>query len=437
MCFKILLIGTVHVVKLDNKENSMFHHVGKKIFLLMLFVSLVVASASAVENKNLSNTQLNSVMGVVTNMILASDIDEPLNLVYPPSSQFNPIKTINISTPKYLESYIDPVFETKVTKVTEKNYFNYATTPTHPYPKTQAWNSDGTYLRIRNTIIDGNTYSPLFDIFYMNEMKWSHLDSNTIYGITNMAKGRFAKQNIKTGDIHIIKEFDGYEKVLIGPYEGNMDWSDDKLVLSAKSNNDLIAIVYSIETSATVATKTFPDIWDKLDWVTISPSGEYILMNWIDGQGEGEEVNSIYLYDKYLNFIRVLSTQGQHGDLGYNKKGDEVYVQFEFGAANLGVWSYTLKDVGRTQELPNKYGGGHISCQNYLRKGWCYISTNQEEYKEVYALKLDGSGMVQRFAQHHQKSSARGSPSPDGTKIIFQSTFDDTTDLSSFVVEMK
>ncbi|MGV6860077.1 MAG: hypothetical protein ACWA5X_14025 [bacterium] len=39
--------------------------------------------------------------------------------------------------------------------------------------------------------------------------------------------------------------------------------------------------------------------------------------------------------------------------------------------------------------------------------GWCYVSTNAEDYKEAFALKLDGSGRVNRFAQ-----TGKSAPTP-------------------------
>ena len=51
----------------------MFNHVGKKIFSLMLLMLFTAQSASALEDNNLTNTQLYAVMGVVTNMILLSN----------------------------------------------------------------------------------------------------------------------------------------------------------------------------------------------------------------------------------------------------------------------------------------------------------------------------------------------------------------------------
>jgi len=159
-----------------------------------------------------------------------------------------------------------------------------------------------------------------------------------------------------------------------------------------------------------------------LDWVSISPHGNYVLINWKDkpNNENTDARSSIYQYDINLNFIRTLADQGQHGDIGVDNNDQEVYVQFEFGKEN-GVWSYRLDDANRTRLLPNKYNGGHVSCRNYKRKGWCYLSTIAKGYREVFALKLDGSGTVNRFAQTHTigLTSSQGGVNPDGTKVLF------------------
>ena len=124
-----------------------------------------------------------------------------------------------------------------------------------------------------------------------------------------------------------------------------------------------------------------------------------------------------------MNFIRKLANQGEHGDIGVDSHNKEVYVQFEFGPEN-GIWSYRLDDGKRTRLLPSKYNGGHVSCRNFKRKGWCYLSTSEEGYKEVFALKLDGSGIVNRFAQTHAVGfGSQVGVNPDGTKVLFMSNW--------------
>jgi len=55
-----------------------------------------------------------------------------------------------------------------------------------------------------------------------------------------------------------------------------------------------------------------------------------------------------------------------------------------------------------------------------LHKGWCYVTTREEGFREIYALKLDGTldKTVQRFTQTHGNWYG-GSVSPDGTKVVF------------------
>jgi len=87
---------------------------------------------------------------------------------------------------------------------------------------------------------------------------------------------------------------------------------------------------------------------------------------------------------------------------------------------------------------------GHIGCRNTRRPGWCYVSPyDQDRYGYVFALKLkaiknanNGSEKVnvQLFSRTFKTNPnyyyAFGSPSPDGTKMIFN-----TEDGGTFVAE--
>ena len=85
----------------------------------------------------------------------------------------------------------------------------------------------------------------------------------------------------------------------------------------------------------------------------------------------------------------------------------------------------------------------HISCRNFKRPGWCYVSAHDSKGNamyEVFAVKLDGSQTVERFAHHHTTASteptqARGVPSPDGTKVMFGSDWGGSQ-ANSYVAEM-
>lgn len=98
----------------------------------------------------------------------------------------------------------------------------------------------------------------------------------------------------------------------------------------------------------------------------------------------------------------------------------------------------------------------HISLRNTLRHGWCFISTFDYVGRltddsiswlpfedEVFALKTDGSGDVQRIAHHHSRRFSPATPDPDnsvywaephatvnraGTKVIWGSNWRENMD---------
>ncbi|MEA3361840.1 MAG: hypothetical protein U9Q61_00980, partial [Thermodesulfobacteriota bacterium] len=369
---------------------------------------------------------------------------------YPDESQFTAIPTNGtMLRPDYLFSSIDPEFHTKVTRITDKDvfeahgdlqgYIQYH--PTHSYPKNQPWNSDGSYLRIQHTLIDGNTYQIIRNIGgSIYERKWSRISPEFLYGINHTAgQFNFVRQNVETLQVDTLTSFSDadYDEVLIGPWEGTISFDDKFVALTAWKDHNLTVIVYNILDDLIVSERIFAGLWheDNLDWVSISPLGNYVLMNWLASPGDPVPDNrsAIDQYDINLNYIRELSAQGQHGDIGLDENNQEVYVQFEFGGER-GVWSYRLNDGNRTRLLPDKYNGGHVSCKNYRRPGWCYLSTKQEGYREVFALKLDGSGIVNRFAQTRESDgvSSYGSPNPEGTRVLFRSDWGGAAELDSF-----
>ncbi|HHD78235.1 MAG TPA: DUF5011 domain-containing protein [Epsilonproteobacteria bacterium] len=379
--------------------------------------------------------------------------------------QFTSIATDqSVLKPLYLASYNEPYFGTTVTRITDREV---QTGNAQPYPKTQAWNSDMTLIRLGYRLYDATnfvenpiTQNQLID-GQLTEMKWSTKEPNLFYGINNRLSThyRFTKATIGTNTITytypIAFSKEIYDEFLLGKYEGNIDLDEKYVVFAArkKEMNFLTAIVYDIENNTTIIKDLTHVKWYKedvegnfvvdsgennqiFDWISVSPLGKSILINW---QDEPENPNteiraSIDQYDMQLNFIRKLADHGNHGDMGLDENGKEVYVQFGFGNDregnnNRAIWSYPLDGTQRIELLPSKYGGGHVSCRNYRQNGWCYLSTSQEGFREALGVKLDGTGAVKRFAQTHflndggNGDGANAIVSPDGTQMIFKSNW--------------
>ena len=411
---------------------------------------------------------------------------------YPNASQFDYIATNNATAKPTLAGSptIDVEFGTTITRFTHRILQN--DTPTqnangdryprgnhHPYPKTQAWNADMTMIRLNYRIYDAETLleiplttpsgnyplttetGSLSDLYYingaLNERKWSTIDPNVFYGVyLSGSNGQFWKGTIDRSNQLItypatpIHHFAGdYEKFSLGKYEGNISYDDNFVVFAARKTNQnyLTAIVYDMANDNIMAQKDFDGTngnafveWTDspaaqvFDWISVSPLANFILLS---------TGGNLELYDINLNYIGQLSNEATHGDLGIAQNGEEVFVSFKFSLPQ-GIMAHRLqKFVDEINDpapdiianyhhrlLPEKYNGGHISCRNYQRPGWCYLSTVAEGHREVAALRInfaDSSlNVVNRFVQTHTYTQADGSSmgslgsvSPDGRRVLF------------------
>lgn len=371
----------------------------------------------------------------------------------------------NIVRPSVGHPSNDDVYGTTITKV------NKSDSAIANYPKVQSWNSDMSLIRIHNIIYDANSLeetdiskNKTEDDAYAtlcsrasDYFRWSNKVPNRFFAIDSF--NQFIQGEITGNDVNcskVLESFSDYEVVHMGPHEGNIDYDDKYVVFVAKKQNldTFYVILYDIQNHERIWTKTMPSqtwvmdnhgTWQPstLDWISVSPSGKYIVFNNHNGNNDG-----IYRYDINLeNKTKLqyrwdgdgqLYSEDGHGDMGYDSEGNEVYVEFVSG---LGVYSFNLdspNELGK-RLLQSPYGGGHVSCRNTRRPGWCYVTTVETNYKRVFALKLDGTGEenVQNFSQTHINNGydeTYGGASPDGTKIIFNSQWGEAN-IGTFIVE--
>jgi len=409
-------------------------------------------------------------------------IKQSEGFAYPPETDFKPIPTnMTVAKPNQRgASVIDPEFGTTITRVTDYRVVdkNGSSCTGYTYPKTQSWNADMSLLRVNFKLYDANTLeeSPITKGLTCTEsydklgspgwaIRWSYKNPNIIYSLgTDFI---YQKNTIKGNTVthKAIKDFSqyGFEKMQLGSNEGNMSYDDRFVIFTAKKpgNDHIFAILLNTETKAVkvkeLANTTWKTVFVKeyngdkyfkrvlYDWITVTPKGDHILENktingplYVDKHLDKAPESGIFMYDMNFENPKRISKQASHGDIGIDSNGDQVWVQFEYGN-RAGTWSYnldTLDDILVGKKL-FPYKAGHISCQNYNRPGWCYLSTTSEGRKEVYALKLDGSGKVNRFAQTRYRYSSYGGVSPDGKRIVFQSNWNDGGKPDTFHAVLK
>ena len=86
----------------------------------------------------------------------------------------------------------------------------------------------------------------------------------------------------------------------------------------------------------------------------------------------------------------------------------------------------------------NEAGYSHGSARNSERPGWFYVTYARDTpgrrfNGEIVAVKLDGSGTVQRFGAYHgragsYRAQAHAAPSRDGRRVLFASDWTEGCD---------
>lgn len=186
------------------------------------------------------------------------------------------------------------------------------------------------------------------------------------------------------------------------------------------------------------------------DWVSMSPSGAYVVVMFVNGQG-----TKLFRRDD-LSEIRTLIPDYSHSDFAIDANGDEVLVYAPSTAAQVlevgnktGLASVRLRDGDKKLFLETGWWwASHVSgIGSRVRKGWVLISTynnvsdaQQPLGREIFWVALDGSGLLKRIAHHHSDLAYTDQPwgrekdyfaephatsSWDGKAVFFNSVWGD------------
>ncbi len=361
---------------------------------------------------------------------------------YPPDTAYAPIFADTPPMPDYLASIIDPTTSTQIKRITQPDGSYY---PTQSYSKNQPWNADATMYKFYTVAVyNAATHNIIRELpGNLYESFWSNTDPDLLYGFT--PDGAIRTYRISTAQTDDLYQLTGYDTVRLGPGEGNIDIHDKFVALAGKRGTDFDVIVFDLQKSRVVTTKTFTGAWgtgddylaEHIDWASVSQSGDYVVINWDTGDHswDVQPFNGHYGIEVYdaadMSFRRRLVRYGNHGDLCFTPAGEEVYAQFwgENGTINAYHLADGQIDVIQTH---SDFGDGdaHLSCRNILRPGWAYVSTDKSKGGMIVAVKLDTAGTVEYFGHHFSssasyKKSPMPVPSPDGSVVMFKSDFGD------------
>ncbi len=339
----------------------------------------------------------------------------------------------------------------------------------HHYSDDQPWNADGTLLMLQNSgspgdvILDGQTYQALQagcsdggfgrwlpTLAHRYERLSNKGGTLFWYDIRTCSTTRsWTLPFSATGDIEMGGSFDGrFIALSEGARVSVVDM--DPQAPFAPYPSQRVGPVFDFSNCGVSSGCT-------LDWTQVSASGRYVIVHF---EGDWQQVldvdpNTLALTPRPMPAAAYrchgTAAQGFIEDLGhpdvtlnpFDNNEDVVIGQEHCGIIGQtvnglligGVMMVRLRD-GAITPLTNPTNEAypyHISTRDLDRPGWVYVgywpSPGQRFDDELVAVKLDGSGAVERYAHTHSNSSGcyrcepHGVPARDGRRILWASTW--------------
>ncbi len=356
--------------------------------------------------------------------------------LYPPDTfPSTYVATNNDPMPGYLQEITDSTWGTKIKRISN-------TTHRNSYPKQQPWNKDGTrmFLGYGFRLLDGNTYVDLGDSvrpYGVEYPVWSNVNSDRMWGCSENQPylKRFSVASNSWSTHHT---FAGKGHISLGDYEGNISDTDNAIALIyntvAGGSGTWGVVTYNPLTNVELASRNIgTGELNHPNNCQVSRSGVYTIIEHGDN-GTGPNQGT-WLYDTAtLTPIRRIATDRPHADNGRDAAGNDIFVYVGAG----GVRSHRLDNGADILLIGGIYGAGHVSCTNYERPGWAYLSSNYRSVciagsDQLAAVKTDGSGIVQVFGFAHAAGDQNYDRAPhmaasrDGSRVAFGSNWGGAT----------
>ncbi len=352
----------------------------------------------------------------------------------------------------------DPHFGARITRLTNARA-DGAPGYMPQYAKRQAWNADGSLLLLfsgdgRTLLHDGVSGSFVREIEGPGgeDVFWHPADPRRIiYAEDN----RLSMYDVTTDVVTTLRAFPQYSWINTRG-EGNLSADGNLYAFAGQFYDSTVhfrdLVLYDIARDSVLGTLPLPETLADFDWVSISPSGDFVVVDYATsdtGLYQGVEV-----YDRAFRRLWQKPLGSGHSDLGIDTDGQDVLVMGVYNADSNRTYirKYRLSDAAETVLLDHEWSVyNHISLRNTRLRGFCLVSTYDGEGRleddstgwlpfedEIFLLALDGSGSVRRLAHHRSRrfspatpdsdnsvywAEPHASPDPDGRRVVFGSNW--------------
>jgi len=367
----------------------------------------------------------------------------------------HPIKPLAKPAPG--ETVIDPVFGTRITRITNADPGMvikplYSTVP--------AWNADESYLilyhtgrgaRAGHSLYDGRTYEYIKELRIappdLEQVYWDHADPHTLYYIRNRGRGAayLMRLNVTTDEEEVVHEIPCGRK-LYGNSHGFISWDSDiwGLGCRGRTRKDKVMFWFSLLTGKEGIRQSY----QKGGAPLVAPSGRLFYQ-------------AGNVLDRKLNIVRALDVGNpfEHASLGRTLDGRDTYNEVSFDGRHIGsLVTHDMQSgevrviIGPKTGYPYPPSATHVSAIAFKNPGWVAISSVGKRRgikpldMELYLANTNpGQWQVCRVAHHRSwgKAGKKGywaEPhvviSPSGTRLLFGSDWENSGSVDTYVVEL-
>jgi hypothetical protein len=357
-----------------------------------------------------------------------------------------PVNYFVLLPPPAGQSYLDPVFGTVITRISDsRSQPNASDTGNlafivNEYSTMSPFNQDDSRLVLQHqsyfALYDGNGHYQKdlpFEISASSEPRWSRTDPNLLYYFLGNSLKSY---NVVNGIRAIVHTFSEYARV-DGRGESDMCFDGDHFVLVGDAQDIFVYEISTDKKGPVLDASGHP-----FDSVYIAP-GDQVIVSWYE-MGSARYAG-MELYDRDLRFLRQLAFANGHKDVSRDTDGEPILLWVNAADPQApadcqnGVVKIRLADAQRTCLISLGWSGAaHVSAPD--GGGWFFVSMFASgdpkplpgEWRpytnEVLQVRTDGSE-VRRLAHHRSRPfnsywyQPRASVSRDGRRLVYSSNY--------------
>ncbi|MEO8299079.1 MAG: hypothetical protein ABI574_14850 [Burkholderiales bacterium] len=366
-------------------------------------------------------------------------------------SYYAPI--VETPRPAQAQPLIDPVYRACVVRISAHDQDPVRGFARNDYSRRQAFNADDS----RVIVVSNDGYWHLYDpkrATYVKQLhgiggdaepQWHAKNPDLLYFFPNNGVGmKLLELNVKTDAVRTVADFasriqplwpramTAWTKSEGSPSANQRYWA---FMVDSDKWQGLGLFVYDLQEDKIVGTYDLAKNGkDRPDHVSMSPSGEFIVVSFLD---------SVVAFKRDFSQPRVLQKKSEHSDLALLANGHDAYVAIDYERSGGPVFMIDLQTGDKTTlfdtYIDRTATAVHFSGRAFDKPGWVLMSTYGDYsnrggsdpkwlHRKIFAVQLQANPRIVHLAAHHSYpneyfTEPHASVNRSFTRVMFNSNW--------------